>query len=107
MRGVVPMPATSPERPRAIRWTRDEYYRLADLGLFVGRRVQLLNGEIIEMPAMKNPHVVALNRVRDGLLARLPAGYELHQQVPITRGLAGVWLPVSAPGEPAISDPEP
>jgi Uma2 family endonuclease len=40
--------------PRPIRWTRDEYYRLCEDGFFQDRRVQLIGGEIVEMPAQKN-----------------------------------------------------
>ncbi len=47
-------------RPRRKKWTRDEYYRLADGGFFRHRRVELINGEIIEMPAVRDLHVAAV-----------------------------------------------
>ena len=79
--------------PTTARWTRDDYYRLLDAGILTGRRVQLLDGEIIEMPAMKAPHARALIAARTVLLTRRPDGGELAQQTPTSLGLA--------------SDPEP
>ncbi|HEX8912494.1 MAG TPA: Uma2 family endonuclease [Humisphaera sp.] len=42
--------------PRAFRWTREAYYWLYEQGRFDGRRVELIDGEIIEMPAQKHVH---------------------------------------------------
>jgi Uma2 family endonuclease len=73
---------------------------MAEAGVFAGRRVQLLDGEIVEMPPMLNPHVRALRSARKLLEPTLPPGLELEIQVPLSRGLAASWL-VGA------SDPEP
>ena len=51
------MPLTE---PRTMRWTKDEYHRLAEMGWFADRRVELLDGAIYEMPVPKMAHVVAL-----------------------------------------------
>ena len=32
------------------KWTLDEYHRMIEVGLISGRQVELLNGEIVEMP---------------------------------------------------------
>jgi hypothetical protein len=37
------------EEPRPVRWTRGEYYRMVEAGLFDGTRVELIEGAIIEM----------------------------------------------------------
>jgi Uma2 family endonuclease len=89
-----------PAEPGVARFTRAEYHRMADVGLFDGRRVQLLDGVIVEMPRMKRPHIEALNLARDLLLARLPIGYRLYQQVPIALGLAGAWVNSESVPEP-------
>jgi Uma2 family endonuclease len=39
------------------RWTMDEYYRLAEQGYFQGQRVQLIDGEIIEMAPQGDGHI--------------------------------------------------
>jgi Uma2 family endonuclease len=80
-----------------VRWTRADYQAAHAAGVFAGRRVQLIDGEIIELAAMKKPHALALTRVRDALLPRLPAGGQLHQQVPISLWTDG----------PTDGDPEP
>ena len=50
MATVVPM-----GRPRR-RWTGSEFDRLDELGLFKNQRVELIDGEILEMPPMNDPH---------------------------------------------------
>ena len=76
--------AARPAETGPMRWTRADYQAAHAAGVFAGRRVQLIDGEILEMAAMKKPHALAPTRVRDGLLPRLPAGGQLHQQVPIS-----------------------
>jgi Uma2 family endonuclease len=79
--------------PRPMRWTRAQYYALASLGLFNGRRVQFIDGGIVEMPAMNAAHAEALERLPGLLAPRLGPGLRLRQQSPVTLGQA--------------SDPEP
>jgi Uma2 family endonuclease len=50
-------------------WTREEYYRLGDLGFFDGRRVERIHGEIIEMSPIGWLHVVTKTRTADLLRA--------------------------------------
>jgi Uma2 family endonuclease len=38
------------------KWTLDDYHRMGEVGLLKGRRVELLNGEIIEMPPESPEH---------------------------------------------------
>jgi Uma2 family endonuclease len=55
--------------PRPYRWTRDEYYKLCECDWFQDRRVQLIDGEIIEMSAQKNEHGISIDQTRDALQA--------------------------------------
>lgn len=48
------------EEPHVRRWTLQEYHGLAEEGYFRGQRVQLIDGEIIQMPPMKHPHALSL-----------------------------------------------
>ena len=41
--------------PQTVRWTQREYYRMADLGFFVGKRVELVRGEILDMSPLAKP----------------------------------------------------
>jgi Uma2 family endonuclease len=42
-----------------MHWTLDDYHRAIDAGLFDDRRVELVDGEIYEMPPMREPHIGA------------------------------------------------
>ena len=54
---------TSVTEPQIHLWTRDEYYHLADLNFFQGRRVKLIEGQVIDMAAMKSPNAIAIDLV--------------------------------------------
>lgn len=49
-----------PQGPKLRRWTREEFYRLLDDGFFQGQRVELLEGEIVEMAPQKNWHALGI-----------------------------------------------
>jgi Uma2 family endonuclease len=46
--------------PRAHLWTRGEYYKMAEAGLFEGRHVELIEGQVIEMSPMGSLHATAV-----------------------------------------------
>jgi Uma2 family endonuclease len=46
------------EEPVPHYWTLDEYHRAIDAGIFGDRRIELLHGEIVEMPPMNEPRRV-------------------------------------------------
>lgn len=79
--------------PQTKRWTRDEYYQLADAGYFQRQRVQLIQGEIIQMSPQKHPHSKAI----------LLADRWLRESFP-TPHLIRIQMPLNALDE---SDPEP
>jgi Uma2 family endonuclease len=91
------VPITPPEtgvRPR--RWTREEYYRAAEIGLFrPDERLELLGGEILEKVTENAPHVTGLDLTLAQLVAAF-AGQSCY---------ARVQHPISLLG--AESDPEP
>ena len=68
--------------PQVHRWTRHEYHRLAELGFFEGRRVELIEGQVIDRAAMKSPHAVAIDLVDTALKAVFGRGYYIRQQKP-------------------------
>ena len=78
-----PSPSRVSESPRPYKWSRDEYYRLADLGLFDGHRVQLIDGEIFEMSPQGSPHYVALTLVTEALQRAFADGYWVRSQGPL------------------------
>ncbi len=53
--------------PRPLRLTADEYYKLCESEVMFEKRVQLIGGEIIEMPAQKNWHAIGIALTDDAL----------------------------------------
>ncbi|MGH7214554.1 MAG: Uma2 family endonuclease [Tepidisphaeraceae bacterium] len=75
--------ATKPVEPRLRRWTRAEYYDMFDRGMFEGQRVQLIEGEIIEMPAQGNLHVATISKSDEALRPVLPPNTWIRYQAPL------------------------
>ncbi|HMO24823.1 MAG TPA: Uma2 family endonuclease, partial [Tepidisphaeraceae bacterium] len=68
--------------PRPKRFSRADYYRLAELGAFEGQRVQLLRGELIEIPPMHEPHALCIMRLSYWAMASLRPEFEVRIQMP-------------------------
>jgi Uma2 family endonuclease len=88
-----PVPVSRSSTPRPFRWTREQYYRLGELGFFNGKRVERIRGEIIEMSPIGWPHVVGCRKTAE-LLERVFAGVAW-----VSRGEQPIAL--------ADSDPQP
>src|SRR3989449_8846678 len=74
--------ATYPVHPR--RWTRAEYARLIDVGVFhPGEPLELLGGELIVSEPQKSAHYTAIGLVEDALRAALEPGWLVRSQGPI------------------------
>jgi Uma2 family endonuclease len=93
------MPLTEPQ---TVRWTKDEYHRLAEMGWFDDRRVELLGGEIFEMPVPRIPHVIALDLTTTSLRAAFGGGYWVSPQAPLDLTLSSEPIPdvIVVPGKP-------
>jgi Uma2 family endonuclease len=72
--------------PRRWRWSREDYRKLVELGLFDDRRVQLILGEIIEMGKQGWPHAAALLRLIEVLRRVFPIGHFVSEQKPFPVG---------------------
>jgi Uma2 family endonuclease len=59
--------------PRLDRWTRAAYERLAELGAFEGKPVELIGGQIVEMSPKGPRHEALTELVRVALAAAFPA----------------------------------
>lgn len=79
--------------PKPRYWTRDEYYRLADLGFFRGQRAERIGGQIVVMSPQGFAHYTALDKAADALRPVFGPGYWVRTQAPLELGQA--------------SDPEP
>lgn len=72
--------------PHPLLWTKDMYYAAAESGVFENRRVELIEGEIIEMSPMSSRHIAALLLALDGVRAAFGAGYIVVPQCTIDLG---------------------
>jgi Uma2 family endonuclease len=68
-------------RPKRRRWTKDEFYRLAELGFFREQHAELVEGEIVEMPAQKNLHALSIKLTHDALELVFGAGFWIRVQM--------------------------
>ena len=58
--------------PSPIRWSKSLYHQMAEFGWFRDKRVQLIEGEIIEMAPMGAQHWVVVNTTYRTLIQMLP-----------------------------------
>ena len=59
-----------PASPRPWKMTSDAYFQLTEMGYFGDKRVELLEGRVVEMPAQLDPHMWGITKsTRAALLA--------------------------------------
>jgi Uma2 family endonuclease len=78
--------------PRTWKWTLKDYYRLGELGFFLGTRVELIHGEILEMSPINWLHTLATTKTGD-ILRQIFAGQ--------------AWISLQNPLATPDSQPEP
>lgn len=79
--------------PRSFRWTRDQFYRLAELDFFQNRRVQLIEGEIIEWPMSSPLHVMSIGLTGDALRTAFGTGFHIRTRSPLNLGIVSDAAP--------------
>ncbi len=79
----MPQMTTRQFRPTRKLWTLREYYRMASAGLFRGLRVELIEGEIIQMPPMLEPHMAGIEKTRRALEAAFGSRFWIRTQGPL------------------------
>jgi Uma2 family endonuclease len=75
--------ATLLNEPRLRPWSRDEFYQMMDLGWFLGQSVELIRGEIIEMPNQKSGHYAAIDKTSKRLEREFGPGVWVRTQAPL------------------------
>jgi Uma2 family endonuclease len=75
------------EWPRRHRISVDHFYRMADAGLFAENgRVELIDGEIVDMPPMGSRHAGTLSQLAGLLTECCGADALIRQQLPLRLG---------------------
>jgi Uma2 family endonuclease len=72
--------------PIPVRWSKDFYYQMAELGWFEGKRVELIDGEIYEMSPIGSRHAVAVTLTTRVLDRLNPEDYFAYSQNPLNSG---------------------
>ena len=66
------------------RWTRLEYQKMGDAGVFLpGERVELIDGEILEVTPQKSRHATVVTLVGDALRIAFASGFHVRIQLPL------------------------
>ena len=65
------VPARLCEHARPHRFTLDEYLRLSDSGFLAGR-TEFIDGEILDMPAQKDPHTIGVTKTTYWCVGKFP-----------------------------------
>ena len=87
------------QAPVPFRWTVEDYHRAIDADVFGDRRIELLHGELFEMPPIKLPHIGAVQYLAGLFLPRLGWRRALVQ--------SPIILPSDGEPEPDIAVSEP
>jgi Uma2 family endonuclease len=98
------------DSPRPVRFTRDQYFQMCETGLFNGMRVQLIGGEIVEMPAQGNKHGATIHRIHRLLEGLFGPGFWVRNQLTLDLSPHGVPDPDIAvvrgdPDQPSDNNP--
>src|SRR5207248_11212227 len=76
--------ATIAAPPKTRRWTRTEYERLVELGVFQpGERLELLDGQLVVREPQGSRHAGTIRRVLDALRRALGDQWQIDSQLPI------------------------
>lgn len=70
--------------PQSHHWTREEYYAVADTGIFANRRVELIDGTIVDMSPHKARHAGVISLAQRALIRALGEDANIRIQLPLT-----------------------
>jgi Uma2 family endonuclease len=69
---------------RPYRWTREEYYRMGEIGFFEDKRVELIEGEVIEMSPIYSPHATSVTLAGEVLREIFGKGWVVREEKPLS-----------------------
>lgn len=80
------LPPVRHEEPTRKRWTREEYYRLAEQGWFQNQRVELIDGEIIHLSPQSPHHSSGSDKIRALLQQIFGDAFWVRMHLPLKHG---------------------
>jgi hypothetical protein len=72
--------------PLPWKWTQEEFVRLHELGLFGGQRVMLIDGEVLALSPMNEPHARGIVFSIRELEGAFGANVTIRPQMPMDLG---------------------
>jgi len=72
---------------RPYRWTREEYYKMGEIGFFEDKRVELIEGEVIEMSPIYSPHTTSVTLAGEVLREIFGKGWIVREEKPLSLGI--------------------
>ncbi len=72
--------------PKPYRWTREEYYKLGEVGILADKNVELIEGEVIEMSPIYSPHATTVTIVQELMSEIFGRGWVVRIQQPLSLG---------------------
>jgi len=85
------------------RWSRSDYDKMMEAGIFApGERVELIDGEIVEMSPQHSAHSTAVSLSAEALCTAFGAGFDVRTRMPLALDLYSEPEPDVAvvPGSP-------
>lgn len=80
------LPNQRAEQPPRFRFSREAYELMARMGLFEGKRVELIEGEIVEMSPVGPKHFASSNKAQRLFTQRYGNRYLVRYQGPLALG---------------------
>jgi Uma2 family endonuclease len=77
---IATLPVVPAEPDARFRFTIEQFWEMYERGFFDGKRVELVGGEIVAMPAQSNEHFGTIEEVRDVLAGVFGAGFWVRMQ---------------------------
>lgn len=87
------MPITAQKEPATWRWNKKLYYQMAEMGWFQDKRVELIEGEIIEMSPIGSGHWAAVNLASRRLQEVFGEGFVVSVQSSLDLGPSSELMP--------------
>ena len=72
--------------PQPLRFRWDQYRRMLESGALDGVRVMFIDGELVPMAAMLEPHVTSVSLTQFELIRAFGTGFFVRVQVPLRQG---------------------
>jgi Uma2 family endonuclease len=73
--------------PKVHKWTREELISMWAQGLLEGQRVELIEGDVIDMPAFSSQHATAVTLITNTLYEIFGKGWVVRVQNPLNLGI--------------------